>query len=278
MSTQRGRSSAREGVGPSVGPSPLPSAPGPGPRPSAQPLRTGVGGTALPLEGGDLSDPRYDFHSHTFLTDGETAATDMWLQALALGHRALAITDHLYTEDPKPMLDRLLQEQKGFESEGLTTVVGVELSMVPPRRIAEAAKGARRAGAEIVIVHGETPVEAVPPGTNRAALSSNAVDLLAHPGLLTEEEAELARAHDVVLELSTRRGHSLGNGGVAKLALQIGADLVVDSDAHAPDQLVRQEFARKVAMGAGVPLAHVTKVLTETPLQLLKRLGKAGRS
>lgn len=257
---------------------------GPGTLPIAPQVLRGPTGPALargsaepPFPGGGEGrtvDERYDFHSHTFLTDGETAATDMWHQAVRLGHRALAITDHLYTEDPRPMMERLLQEQKAFEVEGFHTLVGVEVSMAPPARIAEIARAARRAGAQIVIVHGETPVEPVPPGTNRAAISSNEVDLLAHPGLLTEEEARLAKAHDVVLELSSRRGHSLGNGGVAKLALQIGAELVVDSDAHSPDHLLRQEFARKVALGAGVPLAHVQRVLTETPQRLLQRCAR----
>lgn len=219
---------------------------------------------------------RYDFHAHTFLTDGTTAATDMWHNAVALGHAALAITDHLYGEDPRPMLARLREEQRAFDVEGFTTLIGVELSMIAPKRIEAAALSARRAGAEIVIVHGETPVEPVPAGTNRAALSSNAIDVLAHPGYLTVEEAELARAHDVMLELTPRQGHSLGNGIVAQLALKVGADLVVNSDAHAPDRLVRLELARRIALGAGVPVSHVHRVLSESPRRLLRKCGKRG--
>lgn len=258
---------------PQGGPHALPTAPqvprGPaGPALARGPEPTYAAGAAV-----RTVDERYDFHSHTFLTDGECAATDMWHHAVRLGHRALAVTDHLYTEDPRPMLERLLQEQRAFEVEGFRTLVGVEVSMAPPARIGEIAQAARKAGAQIVIVHGETPVEPVPAGTNRAAIASNAVDLLAHPGLISEEEVELAKAHDVVLELSCRRGHSLGNGGVAKLALQAGVELVVDSDAHSPEQLVRQEFARKVALGAGVPVSHVQRVLTDSPQKLLKRCG-----
>lgn len=231
--------------------------------------------TSAPADHGETRPSvRYDFHSHTFLTDGSTSATDMWHNALAKGHRALAVTDHLYGEDPGPMMARLLQEQKAFETEGITTLVGVELSMISPRRIADHAKAARKAGAEIVIVHGETPMEPVPAGTNRAAIMSNAIDVLAHPGFLTEEDAELAKAHEVALELTPRRGHSWGNGVVAKTALATGADLVVDSDAHDPEQLIRYEQARKVALGAGVPVSHVQRVLSESPLKLLKRCGK----
>lgn len=275
MSAPRARARSTEGSG-RPGGLPVPSAPLRGPSgPSASGLPRSPSELAEGVERSAPVGARFDFHSHTFLTDGEAAATDMWHHAVLLGHRALAITDHLYTEDPRPLMDRLVQEQRLFSVDSLRTLVGVEVSMMPPRKIADIAKAARKAGAQIVIVHGETPVEPVPAGTNRAAIESNEVDILAHPGLITEEEVELAKAHGVVLELSCRRGHSLGNGGVARLALQAGAEMVVDSDAHAPDQLVRQEFARKAALGAGLPASQVERVLTETPLKLLKRLGRA---
>ena len=217
---------------------------------------------------------RYDFHSHTFLTDGRASATDMWREADVLGHQALAVTDHVALEDPKPLLDRLRQEAAAWEGEELTTLIGVEVTMIPPRKIPDVVRAARRAGAEIVIVHGETPANPVPMGTNRAAVELNEVDVLAHPGFLTVGDAELAKAHDVVLELTARALHMVTNGHVARTALEVGNDLVVDSDAHATDQLVSAAHARQVARGAGVPDSAVTRVLRETPQRLLKRCGK----
>lgn len=234
------------------------------------------------MGGGDWPDaepaesrpPRYDFHAHTYLTDGESSATDMWRHSDRLRHRAQAITDHLGMEDPAPLLARLLQEAKAWEGAPLITLVGVEVSMVPPRRIADVARAARRAGAEIVIVHGETPVEPVPAGTNRAALEAAEVDLLAHPGLLSEADASLAHDHGKVLELSARRGHSLGNGRVAQRALQASVDLVVDSDAHSPEQLVPHELAQRIAAGAGLDAAGIARALEDGPERLLRRCGK----
>ncbi len=218
---------------------------------------------------------RHDFHAHTYLTDGELSATDMWRHADRLEHRTLAITDHVAMEDPRPLLERLHAEARAWEGAPLVTLVGVEISMVPPRRIAEVARAARQAGAEIVIVHGETPVEPVPIGTNRAAIEAPEVDLLAHPGLLTEADAELARAHETVLELSARRGHSLANGLVAQRALAAKADLVVDSDAHTAEQLVPFGFARSIATGAGLSPSQVEGALGDAPRRLLKRCGKS---
>jgi putative hydrolase len=218
---------------------------------------------------------RVDFHSHSFLSDGSTSATDMWNEAVALDHRALALTDHLSLEDPRPLLDRLHREAQAWEGEAFLPVVGVEVTKVPARRIAEVARAARKAGAEIVIVHGETILENVPAGTNHAALASGEVDVLAHPGLLDPRDAELAKANSVVLEISARRGHSLTNGHVVRRALEAGAELVVDSDAHDPSQLVRLELARKVALGAGVPEDRLERVLFTTPSELVKRLRSA---
>lgn len=214
---------------------------------------------------------RADFHSHSYLTDGETSPTDMWNEAEALEHRALALTDHLSMEDPKPLLDRLHQEATAWEGRSFQPIVGVELTKIPPRRIASVARAARKAGAEIVIVHGETIVEIVPAGTNHAAIESGLVDVLAHPGLLDPKDAELARAQSVVLEISGRQGHSLANGHVVRLALEAGADLVVDSDAHDPEHLIPLERARRIALGAGVPEAMLDRVLFTTPAELIRR-------
>jgi putative hydrolase len=90
---------------------------------------------------------RYDFHSHTYLTDGSTSATDMWRQAEVLEHRALAITDHIGLEDPGPLLQRLRAEAVAWEDSRLVPLIGVEVTHLPPRRIAEAVRAARRAGA-----------------------------------------------------------------------------------------------------------------------------------
>ncbi len=218
--------------------------------------------------------PRYDFHSHTFLTDGSASPTDMWTEAGLRGHRALAITDHLSMEDPAPLIERLRGEARAFEDSPLIPVFGVEVSMVPTRHLARVARGARLAGAEIVIVHGESPVESVPEGTNRAAILSGEVDVLAHPGLLEPDDAELAREHEVYLELSARRGHSLANGHVARTAVAARAALLVDSDAHAPSDLVPIEFARRIAAGSGLTPEGVGRALGEAPRRLLRRLGK----
>jgi histidinol phosphatase-like PHP family hydrolase len=62
----------------------------------------------------------------------------------------------------------------------------------------------------------------------------------------------MAAERGVCLELTTRKGHSLTNGHVARMALAAGAKLVVNNDAHAPGDLVPLATARKIALGAGL--------------------------
>ncbi|MDP2254122.1 MAG: histidinol phosphate phosphatase domain-containing protein, partial [Thiobacillus sp.] len=115
-------------------------------------------------------------------------------------------------------------------------------------------------GAVIVVAHGETLVEPVHPGTNRAAIEAR-VDILAHPGLITRDEAELAAKNGVHLELTARKGHSLSNGYVAKIAEETGARLVIDTDTHEPGDLIDDEFARAILLGAGLSSELIAAVL-----------------
>jgi putative hydrolase len=131
-------------------------------------------------------------------------------------------------------------------------------------------------GAWIVVVHGETIVEPVEKGTDLAAIKSPHVDILAHPGLITMEEAELAAKNGKYLEISARKGHSLTNGHVAKLALKVGARLLVNSDAHKDVEILTSSFAAAVAEGAGLETAARDQALLVNPEALLKKL-TAGR-
>jgi len=131
------------------------------------------------------------------------------------------------------------------------------------------AEEARKLGAKIVIIHGETIVEPVAPQSNLRALES-AIDILAHPGLIAEEEVRLAKENGIMLELSARKGHCLTNGHVAKLALTIGAGLLLNTDAHSPDDLLTLDRAIQIARGAGLNKEDVTQ-LRANAMELVKK-------
>ncbi len=140
-------------------------------------------------------------------------------------------------------------------------------------QFAPLAKKARKLGAKIVVVHGETLNEPVIGGTNLAAVSCKDVDILGHPGLITEEEAEIALENDVTLEISARKGHCLGNGHVANIARKVGNDLVVDTDTHAPDDLITFERAIEIALGAGMSREEAMTATVDNPRKILEKRG-----
>jgi len=195
-----------------------------------------------------------DLHTHTTFSDGVLTPAELARRAAKAGYRAMAMTDHADHSNLELILSnigRFVAETGPFL--GVTVLCGVEITHVPPPLIPNLVEQARARGAQLVVVHGETIVEPVEAGTNLAAIEAG-VDILAHPGLITPEEAELAAERGVALEITTRKGHSLTTGHVAAMARRFGARLVIDNDAHAPEDLVSQERRKKTALGAGLSL------------------------
>lgn len=216
---------------------------------------------------------RIDFHVHSLFSDGVLLPSEILRRAVAMGHRALAITDHADASNLEELLMCLARFARLQEGDfPLEFLVGVELTHVAPSSITPLARRARELGADVVVVHGETPVEPVSSGTNRAAIECREVDLLAHPGFITSEEAVLATEHNVTLELTSRHGHCLTNGHVARVAHGSGARLVVNTDSHHPSDLITQEMARRVAAGAGLTSDQIEAATVSNPEALLSRL------
>ncbi|NOQ45521.1 MAG: histidinol phosphate phosphatase domain-containing protein [Desulfobulbaceae bacterium] len=193
-----------------------------------------------------------DLHSHTFFSDGALVPAEHLRRVEVLGYTAIAITDHVDSSNLDFIIPRIAQAAKDLNPISPTRlIVGIELTHVPPALIGSLTEKSRTLGAELVVVHGETPVEPVIPGTNRAAIEAG-VDLLAHPGFITREEAQLAADKGVFLELSGRKGHCLTNGHVARMAKKTGALLAINADAHTPSDFLTAEMAEKVGLGAGL--------------------------
>ena len=218
----------------------------------------------------------YDFHTHTFLSDGVLAPIELIRRAHAIGYRVMAITDHVGPGNVEPILRVLIKDcEVASRRWDILALPGVEITHCPVEEIDALAREAKAIGAKVVNVHGETVVEPVEPGTNRAAVSSAHVDILAHPGLIAPEEAAIAARNGVFLEVSARKGHGFANGHVVRTARQAGASMVLDSDAHAPEDLLTREFAMKVALGAGLSEQDATDLLESGPRKLMARLGVA---
>jgi len=217
----------------------------------------------------------YDFHTHTFHSDGVLSPIELIHRAFVKGYSAIAITDHLGLGS----LARVIKETSddcalARAHWDIIAIPGVELTHLPSEAICDTAQKAKELGAWVVVVHGESTVEPVPKGTNLAAARSPYVDILAHPGLITPEEATLASQNGVFIELSGRRGHCITNHHVASICKKQKARLLVNSDAHDEDDLLTSALARDILSKAGVSNRQYQQILKGNPLLLLDRIKK----
>ncbi|SAI87578.1 hypothetical protein MBBA_0701 [Methanoculleus bourgensis] len=211
----------------------------------------------------------YDLHTHTILSDGELLPTELVRRAAVLGYDTIAVTDHADASNLAHLVEAVGEVRDSAQCYDVDLLVGVELTHVPPSLIPGLARDAKRRGADIVVVHGETVMEPVAPGTNRAACTCDYVDVLGHPGLLSIEDALEAAKRGIALEITSRAGHNRTNGHVVRVAREAGCRLVVDSDTHAPSDLMSKEARWAVALGAGLTEAESREVLSQDIKRLL---------
>jgi len=210
-----------------------------------------------------------DLHTHSLLSDGELLPEELVRRYEAQGYKALAITDHVGPSNLEWVIEALLKLCEQIKPYTRIKVIpGVEITHCPPAIIPSLIERSRSLGVSLVLVHGETIVEPVPVGTNLAAIEGKA-DILAHPGLISLKEVELAKKFGVFLEISGRRGHCLTNGHLVKLTKTIGAKLVFGSDTHAPQDIPSVEMIKKIVLGAGLSEDEF-KVLLENMETLVK--------
>ncbi len=216
---------------------------------------------------------RYDFHTHTIFSDGELLPSELVRRAIVLNHKAVAITDHADFSNYKELIKKIIiTREKLKEYWDIVVIVGIELTHIPPRSIPKLSRKAKDLGAEIVVVHGETVVEPVEEKTNYYASISEDVDILAHPGFIDKETAENLKENDIFIEITSRRGHNITNGHVVNIAREYNLKTLINTDAHAPSDLINLEFAKKVGLGAGLNNNELKKTLADYPKELIKRI------
>jgi histidinol phosphatase-like PHP family hydrolase len=214
---------------------------------------------------------RMDFHTHSILSDGVLLPEELARRLEVLDTKVFALTDHVGPSNLSDIVEKTVAACKYVnESFSIEMIAGVELTHIHPKDIPLIARKARKTGAQVVVVHGETLVEPTREDTNMAACSCNEVDILAHPGILKKEEASVAYENGIFAELTTRQGHCLGNGNTVKVC---SPDmLLVNTDAHAPSDFITEEFALKTALASGLAPKDAEAVCTNNPKMLLEKI------
>jgi putative hydrolase len=202
-----------------------------------------------------------DLHTHSLLSDGDLLPSELVRRAEAKGLTAIAITDHVDFSNIDFVIRRIVKTcailNKYWK---IRAIPGAEITHVPPQCIQGLVRFARKEKARIVVGHGETVSEPVLPGTNRAFIQAG-VDILAHPGLISEEDIALAKAKQVCLEITTRRLHSKPNTRLVRLALKRKARLVLNTDTHCPEDIIDSAQRERVLKSLGLGHAAITGII-----------------
>ncbi len=206
-----------------------------------------------------------DLHTHTLLSDGLYLPMEMARRAEKRGYSVLALSDHVDGSNIRRVAGELVRVAAALNRyrRGLKVIPAVEITHAPPEAIGPLVVAARKLGAALVLVHGQTLAEPVAPGTNRAALEAG-VDILAHPGLISRADFLLARRKGIFLELSGRVGHSLANGHLARLWREVGGRLVINTDSHRESDLFTRSGYTALGRGAGLSAAQVAEIYEGT--------------
>lgn len=194
----------------------------------------------------------YNLHCHSLLSDGVLLPSEVAMRYFSLGYKTIAITDHADYSNIDIIIKAVLEFTGHWPKDAKIKVLpGIELTHLPLEQFKPLAKYAREKGIKVIIGHGETLVEPVIKGTNRAALQAD-IDILAHPGLINAEEVKIAKKGGIFLEITSRKGHSDTNQHVVEQALKFVAKLILDTDSHCPEDIIPQEQLINIAQRAGL--------------------------
>lgn len=218
-----------------------------------------------------------DLHTHSLFSDGVLLPSELIQRARKTGYTALAITDHADSSNLEFVLTGLKKvcAESNNVYKDIKCIPGVELTHIPPVLVKKMTLAARKLGAKIVVFHGETVVEPVEPGSNKAAIEAG-VDILAHPGKITREDCELAAEKGVYLEITARNGHNITNRHVAAEARAAGAKMVFDTDTHGPGNLADDKHREKILKEAGLKKEEIDAVISNSE-EIVKRIFFGGK-
>lgn len=214
-----------------------------------------------------LGDPvlknMYNLHCHSLLSDGVLLPSEIARRYEDKGYKAIAITDHVDYTNIESTVKAILEFTEHWpKKSSIKLLSGVELTHLPLEHFRPLAKYARNRGIQVIVGHGETIVEPVLKGTNRAALEAD-IDILAHPGLISDADIKLAKKKGIFLELTSRSGHRDTNAYVAEHAIKLGAKLILNTDSHLPEDIISPEELAKIGLQAGLNPKEIDRIYQE---------------
>ncbi|WP_226012572.1 DNA polymerase/3'-5' exonuclease PolX [Halomicrobium salinisoli] len=213
------------------------------------------------IEPGDL---RGDLHTHTEWSDGELTIADHVAAAAEFGHDYVAITDHATGPgmvgglglDDEELRTQLSEIREVAEDADIEVFAGVEANISAEGEISVADD--LLADLDVVVASPHAALDG--DGTDRlvAAAEHPSVDVIGHPtgrylnrrqGLELDVErlATVAAENETALEVNANPSRLDLSGGAVKVAVEAGATVAVDTDAHSAANFSLQRYGLHTA-------------------------------
>lgn len=208
----------------------------------------------------ELSDIRADLHMHSTWSDGRADIRTMAEAARARGYSCIAMTDHsayiglthgLDADRLRAQRQEIAALNAAYAAQGVPfrILCGVEVDMTPEGHLA--LPDDVLAELDIVVASAHVQLRQSPEAATERllrAVRNPHVDIIGHPvgRMLGSREGApididaLARAaaeHGVLLEVNSGPTRLDLEGPAVRRALELGATIVINSDAHHPDNL-----------------------------------------
>ncbi|PSQ10907.1 DNA polymerase/3'-5' exonuclease PolX [Halobacteriales archaeon QS_7_69_60] len=199
----------------------------------------------------EVGDVRGDLHCHTEWSDGNPTVAEMVAGAAEFGHEFLAITDHATGPgmvggvglSDEELLEQCEQVRDVAADADIDVLAGVEANIDAEGGISVADDVLSELDLVVASPHSALDGD----GTDRliAAVEHPEVDVIGHPtgrmlnrrpghDVDVERVAEAAAAHGTALEVNANPHRLDLRSGSVKVALEAGATVSVNTDAHRP--------------------------------------------
>ena len=236
---------------------------------------------AADLGGGEIRAAiKGDLHLHSNWSDGSAPIEEMMATAQSLGHEYCALTDHsprltiangLSPERLRKQLDVTDELRERFRPMRILT--GIEVDILDDGTLDQEPELLERVDIVVASVHSKLKMDAAAMTRRMVrAVAGGQADVLGHctgrlveggrgirPESAFDAEAVFTACRDngVAVEINSRPERRDPPSRLLDLALQIGCDFSIDTDAHAPGQLDFLGYGAQRALDAGVPADRI---------------------
>jgi putative hydrolase len=236
---------------------------------------------AADLGGGEIRAAlRGDLHLHSNWSDGSAPIAEMMATASALGHEYCALTDHsprltvangLSPERLREQLDVIERLRDRFAP--MCILTGIEVDILDDGSLDQEPELLDRLDVVVASVHSKLSMDSKSMTRRMVrAVCNGRVDVLGHctsrlvagnRGIRPESKFDAetvfvaCRDHATAVEINSRPERRDPPTRLLNLALEIGCDFSINTDAHAPGQLDFLGYGAQRALDAGVPSGRI---------------------